>query len=104
MSSLFIFAPSVKRCGQRVRVQTGGIEHEIAIIVALRQFPPTFSPGKFYDCLFLVAAPYTIITFPFLFAVMFGDAGHGLIMALFALMLIIFEKKLVDFKRGGEVG
>ena len=50
------------------------------------------------------AAPYTIITFPFLFAVMFGDAGHGLIMAVFALCLIIFEKKLANFKRGGEVG
>ena len=52
----------------------------------------------------LRAAPYTIITFPFLFAVMFGDAGHGLIMALFALALIIFEKRLANFKRGGEVG
>ena len=49
-------------------------------------------------------APYTIITFPFLFAVMFGDAGHGLIMALFAFLLIIFEKRLKDFKGGGEVG
>ena len=54
--------------------------------------------------MFIPAAPYTIITFPFLFAVMFGDAGHGLIMALFALCLIIFEKKLANFKRGGEVG
>ena len=46
---------------------------------------------------------YTIITFPFLFAVMFGDAGHGLIMASFALALIIFEKKLANFQGGGEV-
>ena len=49
-------------------------------------------------------APYTIITFPFLFAVMFGDAGHGLLMALFAFLLILFEKRLKNFSGGGEVG
>ena len=47
--------------------------------------------------------PYTIITFPFLFAVMFGDAGHGLLMALFAGLLILFEKKLANSEVGGEV-
>nr|OQO19912.1 V-type proton ATPase subunit a [Rachicladosporium sp. CCFEE 5018] len=36
----------------------------------------------------------TIVTFPFLFAVMFGDFGHGAIMALAATAMIYWEKPL----------
>lgn len=36
----------------------------------------------------------TIITFPFLFAVMFGDIGHGFIMALAGALMILYEKPL----------
>ncbi|EDW88100.1 V-type proton ATPase 116 kDa subunit a1 [Drosophila yakuba] len=43
-------------------------------------------------------ALYACITFPFLFAVMFGDLGHGLILLLFASWLIIKEKQLSSIK------
>ncbi|KAK4994936.1 H(+)-transporting V0 sector ATPase subunit a [Elasticomyces elasticus] len=36
----------------------------------------------------------TIVTFPFLFAVMFGDFGHGFIMTAAALAMIYWEKPL----------
>ena len=43
---------------------------------------------------------FTIATFPFLFAVMFGDAGHGTILLLTASYLIykerVLEKKVED--------
>ncbi|XP_077993594.1 V-type proton ATPase 116 kDa subunit a 1-like [Glandiceps talaboti] len=48
-------------------------------------------------------APYTIITFPFLFAVMFGDGGHGVIMALFGIWLCAFEKKLAASAKQSEM-
>ncbi|KAF4527138.1 hypothetical protein B566_EDAN007229 [Ephemera danica] len=39
-------------------------------------------------------ALYTIVTFPFLFAVMFGDIGHAVLMTLFASWMVIWEKSL----------
>ncbi|XP_066534839.1 V-type proton ATPase 116 kDa subunit a 3 isoform X3 [Hoplias malabaricus] len=37
-------------------------------------------------------AVYTIVTFPFLFAVMFGDVGHGVLMTLAALWMLLKER------------
>lgn len=48
-------------------------------------------------------APYTIITFPFLFSVMFGDLGHGAIMAAFGLWMILKEKPLAAKKSDNEI-
>ncbi|WCJ41118.1 V-type proton ATPase 116 kDa subunit a 1 [Euphorbia peplus] len=45
-------------------------------------------------------AVYTVITFPFLFAVMFGDWGHGICLLLGALILIARESKLSSQKLG----
>lgn len=42
--------------------------------------------------------PYTIISFPFLFGVMFGDIGHGFLLFIFALYLVLKEKSLARVK------
>ncbi|XP_004291813.1 PREDICTED: V-type proton ATPase subunit a3-like [Fragaria vesca subsp. vesca] len=43
---------------------------------------------------------YTIVTFPFLFAVMFGDWGHGICLLLATLYFIISERKFSNQKLG----
>jgi V-type H+-transporting ATPase subunit a len=38
--------------------------------------------------------PVSIVTFPFMFGLMFGDMGHGSILAFFGLFLTMFNDKL----------
>jgi len=46
---------------------------------------------------------YTCASFPFLFAVMFGDCGHGLIMFMFALFMVLREKSLAPKVQHNEI-
>ncbi len=48
-------------------------------------------------------AAFTIVTYPFLFGVMFGDVGHGLILLVFALYLVANERKY-DQMSEAEIG
>ena len=39
-------------------------------------------------------AVFSVTTFPFLFGVMFGDVGHGFMMAMCGFLLVRYEEKL----------
>ena len=45
-------------------------------------------------------AVFTIVTFPFLFAVMFGDVGHAALMLLLTVWLVVNERKLAKQELG----
>uniref|UniRef100_A0A1A9WZJ6 V-type proton ATPase subunit a n=1 Tax=Glossina brevipalpis TaxID=37001 RepID=A0A1A9WZJ6_9MUSC len=84
-------------------------------IIAADEQPPTFTrtnkfTGGFQNLIDsygmatyreINPALYTCITFPFLFAVMFGDLGHGLVLLSFALVMVLREKQLRKVK--GEI-
>ncbi len=47
---------------------------------------------------------FMIVSFPFLFAIMFGDVGHALIMAAFGAWMVLDERRLMSENRGeGEI-
>ncbi|KAG8758836.1 H(+)-transporting V0 sector ATPase subunit a [Serendipita sp. 396] len=49
-------------------------------------------------------ALFATVTFPFLFAVMFGDVGHATLMTVAAALMITFEKKLAKADTGEIIG
>ena len=43
---------------------------------------------------------FAVVTFPFLFGVMFGDIGHGTLVLLAAIFMIVRERKLAKADLG----
>lgn len=74
----------------RVNKYTAGFQHLV----------DAYGPNSYRE---VNPAVYTIATFPFLFAVMFGDAGHGLIMLLTGLFLVIREDSLAKKASSSEI-
>lgn len=49
-------------------------------------------------------ATYSVVTFPFLFAVMFGDYGHGSLLLFFGFCLVMFKERLEKTAAAPAVG
>ncbi|XP_076900406.1 V-type proton ATPase subunit a3-like [Bidens hawaiensis] len=83
-------------------------------VLHTKELPPTyFRTNKFTESFQTIVDAYgvakyqeanpgvfTVVTFPFLFAVMFGDWGHGICILLATLFLIFREKKYSSQKLG----
>ncbi|XP_026727864.1 V-type proton ATPase 116 kDa subunit a-like [Trichoplusia ni] len=46
---------------------------------------------------------YTLVTFPFLFAMMFGDAGHGLILVACGVWMVKKEQEFIAMRSTNEI-
>ncbi|EME29854.1 V-type proton ATPase subunit a2 [Galdieria sulphuraria] len=95
----------LSRAQKRAHAQSPTV---VEVIKYPKDTPPTFYKLNKFTIVFqnvvesygvpcyqeLNPAPFTIVTFPFLFAIMFGDIGHGMLMTLVAAILIFKEKQL----------
>uniref|UniRef100_A0A7M4FJZ9 V-type proton ATPase subunit a n=1 Tax=Crocodylus porosus TaxID=8502 RepID=A0A7M4FJZ9_CROPO len=107
----------IKRALKQGMERSGSTIAPILTAVQTKMAPPTFNRTNKFTAGFqnivdaygvgnyreMNPAPYTIITFPFLFAVMFGDCGHGAVMLGFALWMVTNEKALLAQKSTNEI-
>uniref|UniRef100_A0A8C3LMS7 V-type proton ATPase subunit a n=1 Tax=Chrysolophus pictus TaxID=9089 RepID=A0A8C3LMS7_CHRPC len=110
-------AGRIKRALHQGMERSGSTITPILTTIHTRMAPPTFNRTNKFTAGFqnivdaygvgnyreMNPAPYTIITFPFLFAVMFGDCGHGAVMLGFALWMVINEESLLAQKSTNEI-
>ncbi|XP_012576165.1 PREDICTED: V-type proton ATPase 116 kDa subunit a isoform 4 [Condylura cristata] len=110
-------AARIKRTLEQGAYLSGSSVVPIMTTVQSKADPPTFNRTNKFTAGFqnivdaygvgnyreINPAPYTIITFPFLFAVMFGDCGHGTVMLLAALWMVLNERRLLSQKSDNEI-
>jgi vacuolar-type H+-ATPase subunit I/STV1 len=106
-----IMLPEVREALRRGTAKSGASVQSVINIVKTKEMPPTyFQTNKLtkgfqnivdaYGCAKyqeMNPAVFTVITFPFLFGVMFGDIGHGFMMTMAAALLCMFEGKLSKY-------
>lgn len=107
-------ANKIKDALHRATLDSNSQVGSIFQVLETKEAPPTyFQTNKFTSAFQEIVDAYgiakyqeanpgvfTIVTFPFLFAVMFGDWGHGICLLLCTLFLVIREKKLSSQKLG----
>lgn len=108
---------AVRECVLQGSIASGCSVHSFMNLIETEEEPPTLNrTNKFtYGFQMLIdsygvssyrevnPALYTIISFPFLFAVMFGDLGHGCIIALFGIWMVADEKRLGAKRSSNEI-
>jgi len=99
---------ALRRATQRSRA----LVPSILSIIPTNEVPPTYFETNKYTKAFqeivnaygmahyreVNPAAISLITFPFLFGVMFADVGHGIFLLMFSLFMIIKEKQLMAAK------
>ncbi|KAL6043534.1 V-type proton ATPase subunit a [Balamuthia mandrillaris] len=97
---------------RRANERSGALVPSILNVVTPKEQPPThFKTNKFTSSFQAIVDAYgmaryqevnpgvfTIVTFPFLFGIMFGDVGHGLLLLFFSAYLVWKEKTLSKVK------
>lgn len=95
--------------------ETVGSEYSTVVsVIHTNRVPPTYHrTNKFTQAFQSICDAYgtatykeinpglaTIVTFPFMFAIMFGDFGHGFILMLIGFYLLMMEKRFENIQRG----
>ncbi|KAL4399693.1 H(+)-transporting V0 sector ATPase subunit a [Malassezia pachydermatis] len=100
---------SVQLALRRATEHTGSHVSSVMQTMRTKETPPTYQrTNKFTEGFQAIIDAYghatyqevnpglfAVITFPFLFAVMFGDIGHGILMFLAAGVMVLYEQKLL---------
>ncbi|TMS37225.1 hypothetical protein L596_004201 [Steinernema carpocapsae] len=99
----------VRKVLEELAANAGSTIKPVVNIISTEETPPTYNKTNKFTEIFqnivdaygiatyreVNPAPYSIITFPFLFSLMFGDCGHGAFLLLAGLFLVYKEHEIL---------